>query len=735
LDEGEECDDSLETERCNADCSVSDCGDGIENLRDGEECDDGGESATCNVDCTWVLCGDGIVNAAAGEECDEGNIPAKATARCNADCTKTACGDGKLNLKLGEECDDGGESASCDADCTASACGDGTVNAKAGEQCDGGGESAACNRNCTVSACGDGIVNLSAGEACDEIVQTATCSANCALLTCGDGIVNELAGEECDDAGESSTCDADCTFQVCGDATRNATASEACDDGGETAACDADCTFPVCGDGIPNIPAGEACDDMGESIDCDDDCTEPSCPDGVANVAAGEDCDDGNKRDGDGCDSDCTWSCVVDDDCSQLDHCTNHVCSAPHWWAPLLVSDQASTPDELVLTLDGLGNLVVAWTDSTPTINTTSVAVSPSGADFGAPAIVSGLTDGDSYPTGAGSDMAGNVILGIATFPATGFEVHAARYVASDGLTSPVLVGTGSGWPNAAAVWLLPSGSAYAAWMEVTPVLPTGEDRGLVGAIDSGGWAAAAALESDPTPFDSGPVVDSKSEGILSAGQAAQGIFVSHVKGAFGSLQQVVTLPADTTLDGTESIAIDGVGNALLAWGERNTVAGSLAAKLKIYTAFSNTWGTTATLQANGSVGVSPRVALNGSGNGVVAYLETVSSKTSVHAALFSSSSGLGTAFEVAAPTTNPIDGLWVGVDENGNLIVVWVDRGPTTRIRSRRYRAFGNWETVIATIAAVVSMDSFVGSKMQPDGRAAVAWTVGSDIYAARFE
>ncbi|MEM7152983.1 MAG: hypothetical protein AAF799_09075 [Myxococcota bacterium] len=102
LDDGEECDDHGESALCNADCTVSSCGDGTVNILAGEECDDEGESSGCNDDCTEAMCGDGILNASAGEDCDGDGE----SAECNADCTPTQCGDGIINETAGEECDD-----------------------------------------------------------------------------------------------------------------------------------------------------------------------------------------------------------------------------------------------------------------------------------------------------------------------------------------------------------------------------------------------------------------------------------------------------------------------------------------------------------------------------------------------------------------------------------------------------------------------------------------------------
>jgi cysteine-rich repeat protein len=74
----------------------------------------------------------------------------------------------------------------------------------------------------------------------------------------------------------------------------------------------------------------------------------PGCGDGV--VDPGEACDDGNDVDGDGCDSDCTLSCVVDADCDDGD-----VCNGPERCNASMHRCQHGThaPDLTECTLEG----------------------------------------------------------------------------------------------------------------------------------------------------------------------------------------------------------------------------------------------------------------------------------------------------------------------------------------------------------------------------------------------
>lgn len=211
------------------------CGDG--QVDSGEACDDGMETESCDADCTEVTCGDKTLNAAAGESCDDGN--SKNGDGCSDLCQLEICGNDVVDQ--GEACDAGGKSsASCDADCSAVKCGDGFRNEAAGEDCDAGGETAKCNADCTTARCGDMKTNAAASEQCDDgnTVDTDAC-IGCKNARCGDGIrqrPNEgagIPGEACDDGMETATCTKDCEHSFCGDKYVNAAAGETCDDGGQ----------------------------------------------------------------------------------------------------------------------------------------------------------------------------------------------------------------------------------------------------------------------------------------------------------------------------------------------------------------------------------------------------------------------------------------------------------------------------------------------------------------------
>jgi len=136
----------------------------------------------------------------------------------------------------------------------------------------------------------------------------------CTLSTCGDGLVDPDNEEQCDDANEMSgdgcepgTCtfscegDADCEdASVCNGTETCDTASHSCELGtdapDETACTLEDGSGGGCRSGV---------------------CRALGCGNGLPDD--GEECDDGNDVSNDGCEPDCTITCMTDEDCEAFD--------------------------------------------------------------------------------------------------------------------------------------------------------------------------------------------------------------------------------------------------------------------------------------------------------------------------------------------------------------------------------------------------------------------------------
>ena len=87
-----------------------------------------------------------------------------------------------------------------------------------------------------------------------------------------------------------------------------------------------------CGDGIED--PGEDCDDGNpvEGDGCDSNCTFSACGNGIVSPATGEECDDGNLEDGDCCSAGCELAspgsaCDDGNPCTRLDECNAGICA------------------------------------------------------------------------------------------------------------------------------------------------------------------------------------------------------------------------------------------------------------------------------------------------------------------------------------------------------------------------------------------------------------------------
>ena len=136
----------------------------------------------------------------------------------------------------------------------------------------------------------------------------------CSLSACGDGLTDSQTGEQCDDGNEVSgdgcepgTCEFSCEADTDCDDSLACNGSETCDTSthacapGTDAADGTTCTLAEGGDGECRFGT----------------CRVVGCGNGLPDD--GEDCDDGNEISNDGCEADCTLTCVVDEDCAEID--------------------------------------------------------------------------------------------------------------------------------------------------------------------------------------------------------------------------------------------------------------------------------------------------------------------------------------------------------------------------------------------------------------------------------
>jgi cysteine-rich repeat protein len=314
--------------------AAPDCGDGLIERPD-EECEDGNsvngdgcdncrftcvstdKARDCNDPdpCPGVAtCNDNLHKCVAGTPLTELSTCGTGKACVNKVCTDKYCGNGKHDP--GEECDDGNRfnADGCEQDCRFTCvASDTSRDCHSDNPCISSGTCDAQSHKCSA------LLPKTAGTACPGGKNCIF--GNCVAAVCGDGI--PASGIEACDDGNQSSLDA-CTAQC----------KPVCSGNSDCASKTPVCRSPVCGGGAcsskPDTSKnGSDCTTAGGTAKCKDGaCTAGTCGDGT--VDAGEQCDDpNNPANGDGCDSNCMYSCSTDADCDDKNPCTGtETCAA-----------------------------------------------------------------------------------------------------------------------------------------------------------------------------------------------------------------------------------------------------------------------------------------------------------------------------------------------------------------------------------------------------------------------
>jgi hypothetical protein len=168
-------------------------------------------------------------------------------------------------------------------------------------------------------------------------------------------------------------------------------------------------------------------------------------------------------------------------------------------------------------------------------------------------------------------------------------------------------------------------------------------------------------------------------------------------------------------------MAVDAGGNAVMVWVQSD------GANDRVTTRRRSAWGALSgiqTLSAAGRNAYAPALAVDPTGNSVIAWLRFDGTNTRVQAVRRSASGALSAVKTLSAAGQDTVEPVSVGVDDNGNAVIAWSRYdGSVNRIQAVRWGADGSIGSV-QTLSASGADALEPAVAVDPDGNAVVVWS-----------
>lgn len=206
--------------------------------------------------------------------------------------------------------------------------------------------------------------------------------------------------------------------------------------------------------------------------------------------------------------------------------------------------------------------------------------------------------------------------------------------------------------------------------------------------------------------------------------------------GDWGSASLIETNSAGTAI--SPQISVDNSGNGLVVWSQYDGTRYNIWANR--YDATSG-WGTPELIETNDAGSASaPQIAVNNSGNALAVWQQSDGTRTNIWANRYDAITGWGTAVLIETDDVGDASGPQPVLDSSGNALVVWQQSDSTrTNIWANRYDATTGWGT-----AALIETDN-AGYAVTPQiamdatGNALAVWSqfdaTRSNIWANRYD
>jgi hypothetical protein len=315
------------------------------------------------------------------------------------------------------------------------------------------------------------------------------------------------------------------------------------------------------------------------------------------------------------------------------------------------------------LALDAHGNVLVVWQryDGTNT-RIQARRHSASGAWGGVQTLSVAGQDADFSQVAV--DPNGNALVVWRRYDGADYRIQARRRSASgtwSGVRTLSAAGQSALEPRVAVD---PNGNALVVWDRYDGANTQIQVRRRSA---SGTWSAVQTISAGNGPS---LAVDSNGNALVVWQRLDGGnwLIQARRRSASGSLGAVQTLSAAGQNAFAAQVDMTGDGNAVVVWERWDGTSTRIQARRR---SASGTWSSVQTLSAAGQNADLPQVAVNAKGNAVVTWLRFDGVNYRVQARR-RSASGTWSAVQTLSPEGQDAQTQHVGIDANGNAVVVW---------------------------------------------------------------
>lgn|SRR5882757_3399520 len=366
---------------------------------------------------------------------------------------------------------------------------------------------------------------------------------------------------------------------------------------------------------------------------------------------------------------------------------SNRYAPATGWGTPVQIQSSTEDSNAPTIVIDASGNALVVWDASPDGVNQYIYASRYTvGSAWGAEVQISGPTV-SSGTTDIVGDANGDALTTWVQFDGARSNIWGARYTVAGGWSPATLISNGAGNSKVARL-----------------------------AMDAGGNVLSVWAQSDGTQYN---------------------VWSNRFDAATGWGTAALIEAVDAGTAGTPRVKFDSHGNAIATWSQDSTRGNIWSSRYVAGTG----WSTPIPIEAaNDGLASLPRLAVDPSGDAIVAWQHSDGTRVSIWSNHYSVGSGWGTEIMIEPPPAGDAAEPWVDIDSNGNALAVWAQSdGTHTAIWANRYVAGTGWSTA-APIDTDTTGDAATPSvAIDGNGAALAVWEqvdVGRDnIWANRFD